>query len=980
MSVSQSYTLSGKVLHNRNKTAVEHASVFIDDGELWAMTDDRGFFVIRNIPKGSMEVTIRCLGYAGQVISLDMHAHITDTVFFLREDNLMLDEVTVAAKSRQDESVTSYMIDRAGLEHLQMLHVTDVLALLPGGQTNRTLHPASDAPQRIALRSSSAPGAGSEMGNPSFGTSIEVDGVRLSNNASLDRSTSGTLYGIDTRNIASGNIESIELITGVASVAYGDMTNGVVKINTKKGKSPLTVEMTSKPHTKHIAAGRGFTLGAQGGVLNAGLEYTRSISSPASPYTSYDRNGLSLLYENTLNKNGRPLMISSGITGNIGGYDSKADPDAFKDTYEKERDNTLRAHFKLNYLLNTPLITSIELAGTISHSDRLRKENVRKSSSSSSAAIHTKEEGYFVAGSYDDNPLNPVLLIPPGYWYELKLVDSKPLSLTGNLKLKQARRFGRISSNLMLGIDFSRSGNRGKGVYYDDMRHAPTWREYRYDALPFMNSLSGYLEEKLTLPAGMSILQLTAGVRTDMTLVGKSEYGTVSSFSPRVNAKYILRNTPDRLVERFNLRAGWGKFVKLPSLSILYPDPAYRDILSFAPGALADGSVFYAYYVMPRKLQYNPELRWQYNNQLEAGFEMRIRGATISFSAYRHKTFDSYRQITEYLPFSYKLTGQEALEDCPIPSSSRQYAIHPTTGIVTVFDKTGQYPSQELAFKERNTFKSVYRYANASPFTRKGVEWIVDFDKIQALQTSVRWDGCYYNYRGTDETLDAHSPVSQNMADGNPYKYVGIYVGGESASNGYEARRLNTNLTFTTHIPAVRLIFSLKIESSLYNYTQRLSEYEGNVRGFATENRDSYFPAGNSPGNIYNSNRYVSVYPLYYVAFDDMQTRIPFAEKLAWARDSDQALYYELVKLVTSSNTDYYFNAARLSGYYSANISITKEIGNIASLSFNALNFTNNMQLIKSSDTGFQSTVFGSSHIPNFYYGLSLKIKINNKF
>jgi hypothetical protein len=972
MAVPQYYTLSGKILNNRDKTPVEYASVSINDGGLWALTDEKGGFIIRNVPKGKTEVSIHCLGFVKRVILLDIQASVADTVFFLLEDNLALDEVVITAKSKQNDAVTSYIIDRAGLEHLQMLSVADVMALLPGGQTNRSLHLASGSPQRIAVR-----GSTSEMGNPTFGTSIEVDGVRLSNNTSLDKSESGDVYGVDTRNIASGNVESVEVITGVASVEYGDMTNGVVKINTKKGKSPLTVEMATKPHTKQIAANKGFALGARAGVLNASIEYTRSISNPVSPYTSYDRNGVSLLYENTLNKHSRPLMITTGITGNIGGYDSKSDPDAFRDTYQKAKDNTLRAHLKLNYLPNTPWITNIEVSGTVNYSDKLQEENINKSSSSSVPAIHAKEEGYFVAGNYDDNPQNPILLIPPGYWYQLGYIDNKPLTVTGNIKLKQARKFGRINSHLMLGIDFSRSGNKGKGVYYADMRYAPDWREYRYDELPFMNSLSGYLEEKLTLPVGASVLQLTAGIRSDMIFIKNSEYGTVSSLSPRVNAKYTLRNAPDEFLKRFNIRAGWGKFVKLPSFAVLYPEPTYRDILAFAPGALADGTIFYAYHVMPGKLQYNPDLRRQYNNQSEIGFDAKIKSANIHVSAYLHRTFDSYRRTTEYQPFSYKLTGQESLENCPIPSANRLYTIHQTTGIVTVSDKTGQYAPQELAYKERNTFKSVYKYTNATPFTRKGVEWIVDFDRIQALQTSIRWDGSYYHYYGVDETITQRMPSSaQYMADGNHYKYVGFYVGSNEVSNGLESHQFTSNLTFTTHIPAIRFIVSLRIEGVFDKYSRRLSEYSSGQRGFALDGNADYFPSENG-NDIYEGNRFVGVYPLYYVSYDDIQTKIPFAEKLKEAKENDTELYNELVKMVLKSNNDYYFNPDRLSDFFFANISITKEIGNFASISFNANNFINSMQRVHSSWSDTKSSLYRSIYIPNFYYGLSLRVMLN---
>ena len=175
---------------------------------------------------------------------------------------------------------------------------------------------------------------------------------------------------------------------------------------------------------------------------------------------------------------------------------------------------------------------------------------------------------------------------------------------------------------------------------------------------------------------------------------------------------------------------------------------------------------------------------------------------------------------------------------------------------------------------------------------RRGVEWVVDFGKISLLQTSVRLDGNYYHYRSTDETITPYSSTSQNMADGNSYKYVGWYVGEAAASNGYETKKANTNLTLTTHIPAIRIIMSLRLETTLYNYTQNLSEYSAGERGFAVDNRGDNFPAADP--TRYNTNRYVAVYPLYYTSYDDMETRIPFAEKLAWAYDNDRPLYNEL--------------------------------------------------------------------------------------
>ncbi|MDR1227343.1 MAG: TonB-dependent receptor [Prevotellaceae bacterium] len=727
---------------------------------------------------------------------------------------------------------------------------------------------------------------------------------------------------------------------------------------------------------------KGFALGREAGVLNAALEYTKSVSDLTSPYTSYSRNNISLRYSNIFNKqSGQPLMLETGITGTLGGYHSKGDPDAFVDTYTKERGNTLRGNVHLSWLSGLSWLTNLEGQLAVSYADNLQEKRTNKSSSAAIAAVHGQEEGYFVATRYDDNPAAAIVLIPPGYWYYTEFIDSKPLSLSANLKGSWVRSFGRLRNSVLAGADFTTTGNLGRGVYYGDLRYAPTgWRPYRFDEVPFMHNLAWYVEDKIQLPIGATHLQFTAGIRSDRTLVKASHYGSVSSLSPRFNARYTLVEQPEKTLRRLTLTVGYGKAVKLPSFEVLYPRPTYADRLAFAPGSMADGITFYAYHITPHTPDYDPNLRWQYSRQREVGVEARIRQVFLSLTFFHHQTVDPYRYVNEYTPFAYKLTGQEALEQSAIPSVDRIYAIDRETGIVTVTDKTGMHASETLACRELRTFKSSQTFTNGTSFVRRGVEGVADFGKISYLQTSVRLDGSYYHYRSTDETLVPSSPTSQYMANGNPYKYVGYYVGAAASSNGYETKKLNANLTLTTHIPAIRIIISLRLETTLHNYRQNLSEYSQEERGFAVANRSDDFPAADP--SRYNSNRYVVVWPLYYTSYDDMETKIPFAEKFTWAsahKEQDpaaKALYNELAKLIERTNTDYYFNADKISSYYAINLSVTKELGDLASLSFSATNFTNNAQQVTSSARNAQLSLYGSSYIPKFYYSLSLKIKL----
>ena len=939
---AQQITIAGRVTDEETQKPIEFASILMKENGLGAITGADGSFHIKNIPAGKVVLTIQCLGYATRQIALDINKDIPRLRINLKQENLKLDEVTVTAKRKDNESTTSYTIDRAALDQQQLLNVSDIATLLPGGKTvNATL--MSD--NRMALRSGSQ-----EKGSPSFGTAIEVDGMRLDNNA-----TAGETAGASTRTISSSNIESIEIVTGIPSVEYGDLSNGVVKVNTRKGKSPFIVEGKLNQHTQQIALNKGFDLGSRSGVLNASFEHARSFSNAASPHTAYQRNILSLNYMNIFMRETTPLTLNIGLTGNIGGYNAEADPDNELDDYSKSRDNNLRAHFELNWLLNKKWITNLSLRGSLSTVDCKSEDYTHTNSATTLANLHAMEEGYFIATNYDSNPNAPIILGPTGYWHVKQFNDSKPINGSLRLKADWTRRFDKMMSRLMLGAEYTGSRNNGQGSYYDDLRYAPTWREYRYDDLPALNNIALYAEEKVSIPTSkLSTLEITAGLRDDITIINGSEYGTVSSLSPRFNGRYTFwKNRRKRVVSELVLHAGWGKSVKLPSFQVLYPSPSYYDIEVFRSPSTANNTTVSAWYTRPSKALYNPDLKWQYTNQTDIGIEMNIKGTRVSLSVFHHRTYNPYMATTEYTPFSYYYTPVSALEGLTIPTDGRTYTIDPTTGTVTVSSADGS--SAVVPNNERRFYLSNTRYINASPLDRYGLEWIIDFKQFKALNTSLRFDGNYYYYKSEDETLFAsmHNSNTKMTGTGEPYQYIGWYRGTNGTStaqtsiaNGAISKTLNLNTTITTHIPKIRLIMALRIESTLYSYRKNLSNFEGDV------------------------------YPEYYTTWDAPDTKIPFAEKFQWAKDNDATLYNDLQNLVVHPNTAYVMNANRISAYYSANLSVTKEIGDHVSISFYANNFFNNMKTVHSSQTDLDASLFSSSYIPSYYYGLSLRLKL----
>ena len=163
---------------------------------------------------------------------------------------------------------------------------------------------------------------------------------------------------------------------------------------------------------------------------------------------------------------------------------------------------------------------------------------------------------------------------------------------------------------------------------------------------------------------------------------------------------------------------------------------------------------------------------------------------------------------------------------------------------------------------------------------------------------------------------------------------------------------MDANLTAITHIPEVRLIVTCRVEATLLRNSQNISSHAFTVSG------NSLSPTG---GDIYDGNSYTAVCPVAYIDLDGV--RHPWTAASA----DDPALQ----RLILRSGNMYTFARDGYDPYLSANLSLTKEIGDHVSLSFFANNFTNARPYRKSHATGV-SAIF----TPAFYYGLTCRIKL----
>ena len=915
------YSVSGRVLDAAGDLPLPGAAVTLDSG-LWAVTDSEGRFSFKDVQSGKYTLTATCLGYVDSPLEIEVKADISGLVIRMQENSLALKEVVVTAQKAKDGVGTSHTLGRDALNHLQLSSMTDMAALLPGGKTS---NPDLTSSESFSLRS-----GGSGAANAAFGTALEVDGVRLGNNAGF-----GAMSGVDTRSISVDNVESVEVITGVPSAEYGDLNSGMVRIHTRKGRTPLNVSFSVNPRTWQTSVSKGLELPKDGGVLNVGAEWARATKKLVSPYESYTRRGVTLGYSKTF---ASVLRLEAGAAANLGGMDSEDDPDAFSGEYTRVRDNAFRANASLTWLLNRPWVTNLSLDASVNFADNLSRSRRFNTYGSNQPAVHAESEGYWLA---DRLPLT---------YYSDQVVDSKELDYAASFKYVLNRRWNELKSNTKAGVQWKANGNVGAGEYYEDPSLAANgYRPRPYTDYPFMHNVSAYAEEDLTVPVGRTSVQLVAGLRLENVYVAGTEYRDVHTLSPRVNARW-------KLSDAFSLRGGWGVTEKLPSFYILYPRQEYRDILTF--GFSHGVSSSYVYYTQPYTMVFNPSLRWQRSRNAEVGVDAELLRTKVSLVGFYNRTSFPYKYSSLYDPFSYVILQRP---EGFVQSGDPMIRVDNQTG--EVFIRGGEedwWVPMDVRVTDR-TFAKSSRQDNGADMDRAGVELTVDFPQIEPIFTQFRLDASYVWTHTVDESLSYYyvNGWSHPSLPDRSYPYVGIYAnggGGTAVVNGRETQNLDANLTAITHIPQARLIITCRLEASLLTRSRNLSVYEGADYAF-TVTEDGKIPTG---GDIHDGDSYTAVRPVAYMDLDGVVHEFTDAEA------ADPAFS----NLILKSSNMRTFAQDGYGPYMSANLSITKEIGDHASLSFFANNFTNSRPYVVSKATGV-----GAIFTPAFYYGLTCRLK-----
>lgn len=94
------FSVSGRIINNEDGQPLEIATIIISN-TLWATTDAKGHFVIRQVPAGKYAYEISYLGFKKQTGVLTVDKNIDTLLVRMVPLSLGLDEIVVTARSKK---------------------------------------------------------------------------------------------------------------------------------------------------------------------------------------------------------------------------------------------------------------------------------------------------------------------------------------------------------------------------------------------------------------------------------------------------------------------------------------------------------------------------------------------------------------------------------------------------------------------------------------------------------------------------------------------------------------------------------------------------------------------------------------------------------------------------------------------------------------------------------------------------------------
>lgn len=762
------------------------------DGRIYAaatLGDGRALF---SLPAGEYGMAVEYIGYdtRRQRVAVAAGGEMSLTVR-LRESAVAIRDVVVTASESRGVTGAS-TIDRKAMEHLQPSSFADLLSLLPGGSASA---PVLGVPNTIRLREVGV--SSSDYATSSLGTSFVIDGAPVSTDANMQYIAGSSLYdpivnysyfvnaGVDMRTIATDEIESVEIVRGIPSVQYGDLTSGLVKIRRRRGGNDLDARFKADMSSKLFYAGKGFELPERGLTLNAGIDFLDARTDPRNSLENYKRLTASL--RGGKRWDGAAGTATLGVNLDYtGSFDNrKEDPDLNNGNTDEFRSQYNRMALNVGFDYEAAaggFFRSFEATAAFDYSaDRIDRRRFVSISKPMAAPVNTE------AGEFDAVPLDA------SYTAEMT-VEGRPMSAY----VKAAATFAAATDNsrntFIAGGDWSMDKNFGRGQVVDlahPLFSGLASRPRPYCDIPAQHDLALFAEANSSVAMGRMHLDAMAGVRAATMLNlsrGYSMRGRVW-LDPRLNVRLSL---PAAAIggERIEtaVAGGVGWHTKSPTMDQLYPAPVYYDFtqLSYFHNDPALRRVNVRTYVVdPTNFGLQPARNFKW----EVRGEIAVAGNRLSVTYFEEDMSSGFRSAAMYDTYTYKTYDYSGVDASQL---------------------TGPPSLDDMPYEVDTVLRSRAVTTNGSRTRKRGVEFTFSSQRIEALRTRLTVTGAWFRSEyGNSEPIYYHPST---MIGGREIPYVGIY----DDDSRYIREACNTNFMVDTDIPRLGLGFSLTFQCQWY--------------------------------------------------------------------------------------------------------------------------------------------------------------------
>lgn len=778
LTVIQAQTLTGTVVEQDSQKPLSGVKISLEDTGIWTVTDLNGFFELKYTPgetivfsrSGLLEEKKNFAVFPSGRISVGMQTA-----------SIRIKEVVLSAQKKKFSEIE---IKEEALQKIQSFSLGDVLQQLPG----QYMEPGNNTQMKnIVLRSANtqSPLSSSvddnDFGNKAFGTQLMINDVVVSNNANMQNfnaangepfssnigafnvnTNKGNVtpalanYGADLRQIPTDDIEKIEVIAGIPDAKYGDLTSGLIKVETKTGKRPLQVLSSIIEGTYQIGMSKGFQLNEKGDAVNASVNYMNSIGDPRAADVKYERYSANLLYS-TVNRS-KTFRNKLGVNLVSDINEGQAGEDEYHGIYVDAENksvgitNNTQVKFTDSFLKGA----TINFGLNYGEQQSMRRNFVNSQALPYADAI--TDAVYYA--SYT----------PPQY-FNYNYVNGKPLSIFTDADVYTVLTTpNKWIHKLSLGFNYRYNDNFGKGRYGTLGTFSATSgpgttsagnRDYDFENVYSVSQYAVYLQDNIFKKFdNNTVLTVNSGLRFDL----QNKFAVLS---PRLNASYKVDN--------FIFRGGIGLSTKAPSLNMIYTGPRYIDILlgDYRLPGVYSVAIMQTVVAPANNADLKPSKSWR----SELGIDWRLPFATLSLTGYKNLLFDGFASYQNMIDL-------------------------PKAKVEVISNGTAQ-PAFEITGTEN------YRYVqnlqtNGYDSRDTGLEMMMNFKKIESLHLSVGLKGSY------TRTLSNKTGEQLTKATENPDISYGIFQPYASTS---AVSRLGLMLDY--HIPDAGLIISLTTDHFL---------------------------------------------------------------------------------------------------------------------------------------------------------------------